>query len=162
MRKFSIFILLVMLGCASKVNVKWERSVYLQHTYALKILKNPKIKNEKVDIFLKNLIDTLCWEQYLTVTEDNFDATVTLEKFEILKKNHWILKALFSFKEIDSSQKTDLKVECEVVSKFPLKEALSLCGKKVAQSWEDFVVLPEDAYSGKIDMPPGDGVEGDF
>ncbi|NPA15895.1 MAG: hypothetical protein GXO44_05005 [Deferribacteres bacterium] len=163
MKRGSIFLAALLISaCAPQTKLKWEKDVYLPQTYAIKVVSSPKAENEKAHIFLESLTGALSWKQYLTLTDDGYDTLVTLEKLKMEKNGRWwVVKASFSFKEQGSSSSQTV-VECRVSSKYSPSQALTICGKRLAEYWEEVVVLPEDAYSGKVDMPPVDGTEGDF
>ena len=160
MRRFFIAVLAILLaGCSKVVKISMSGNAYLPHTYSIKVVS--EIKDERAKSFVETFKKNLKWEQYLTITDsDEYDALVKLEKFKISKKESWIIKAQFEIKEVGSSSVYNISVHCEVSSKISSeKKAINLCGEKTSYNWEYVTQLPEDAYSGKINVLPADSAD---
>ncbi len=160
MRRFLIAILAVLLaGCSRIVKISVSGNAYLPHTYSIKVVS--EIKDERAKSFVKAFKKNLKWEQYLTVTDsDEYDALVKLKKFKVFKKKSWVIKAQFEIKEVGSSNAYNITMYCEVSPRIDSEErAVNLCGEKASYHWEYVTQLPEDAYSGKINVPPADSAD---
>ena len=139
-KALSILAIVLALGlsaCAPQVGMNYKNTALLKHTYSLFIRPS---KDKLSQEFARYFKETLLWEQYLYLPEDESDADSTVDlKVERTTKG---FKVLLHFMEKDTNG--DYRVTVYLYTKPSLKDPVKAAAKFLAYHLQEFCEFPPE------------------